>query len=180
MSVPLQWHSGLQDALSHAGKGNEAAFKAVYEHLADRVFSFVRARARTRDEALDIVQDVFVDVWGALPNFRYVSPAHFYSFVFVIAKRKLIRHYKTQTHESLDDLESNLHPSVEADVRDPDGMRELVAKLPEKYREVVELRYWSGLSFAEIGDILDISENNAKIRHHRAIKELERFINNHV
>ncbi|GMU73956.1 MAG: hypothetical protein AMXMBFR44_1550 [Candidatus Campbellbacteria bacterium] len=180
MSVPLQWQNGLQDALAQAGEGNEAAFQAVYEHLIDRVFSFIRTRARSREEAIDIAQEVFVDVWAALPNFRYVSPAHFYSFVFVIAKRKLIRHYKTKTHESLDDLELNLHPSVDADVHDPDGMRELVARLPEKYRDVVTLRYWSGLSFAEIGEHLGVTENNAKIRHHRAIKELERLIHSHV
>lgn len=180
MGVPLQWHSGLQDALFHAGQGNEAAFKAVYDHLVDRIFSFVRARARSREEAFDVTQEVFVDVWGALPNFRFISDAHFYSFVFVITKRKLIRHYKTHPHESLDDLETGIHPSIGPDISDPDGMRALVVQLPEKYREVVELRYWSGLSFAEIGEQLGVTENNAKIRHHRAIKELGRLMHHHA
>lgn len=180
MNVPLQWQKGLQDALASAGQGDEGAYRAVYEHLIDRVFTFVRARARSREEAIDIVQDVFVDLWGALPNFRYMSDAHFYSFVFTIAKRKLIRHYNTRTHDSLDDIDIHVHPSVDADVHDPDGMRGLVAQLPEKYRDVVELRYWSGLSFAEIGQQLGLTENNAKVRHHRAMKELERLIHNHA
>ncbi len=173
MSVPLQWPKGLADALALAGQGNELAFRAIYEHLSDRMFAFVRARARSRDEATDIMQDIFVDVWNALPRFTYITDAHFYSFVFTIAKRKLIRHYKTHRHESLDDLEGHEIPRMNADVTDPDGMRDIVAKLPEKYREVVTLRYWSGLSFAEIGESLGLTENNAKVRHHRALKELE-------
>jgi RNA polymerase sigma-70 factor (ECF subfamily) len=173
MSVPLQWQNGLQDALASAGQGNDLAFRAVYEHLSDRIFAYLRSRARSRDEAADIMQEVFLDVWNALPKFHYITDAHFYSFVFTITKRKLIRHYKTKTHESLDDVDTHLHPSIDADITDPDGMQNLVKLLPEKYRDVVTLRYWSGLSFAEIGHHLGITENNAKVRHHRALKELE-------
>ncbi len=180
MSVPPQNDNGLQDVLAQAGQGNDKAFRALYDHLADRIFSFVRPRTRGREESLDIVQDIFVDLWSALPKFRYISDAHFYSFVFVIAKRKLARHYGERTTESLDDLEVHAHPRVDADITDPDGMRTLVARLPEQYRDVVTLRYWSGLSFAEIGEMLGVSENNAKVRHHRALKLLERLMNEHV
>lgn len=179
MNVPLQSQTILQERLERAADGDEQAFREVYELLVDRVFSFIRMRARSRDEAMDIVQDVFLDVWGALSRFRYVSDAHFYSFVFVITKRRLIKHYKTHVHESLEELEPHVHPKVDADITDPDGVRDVVAKLPEKYRDVVALRYWSGLSFAEIGEYLGITENSAKVRHHRALKELERLIQRH-
>ena len=172
MGAPLQGYDSLADALAKAGEGHELSFRALYEHLIDRLFSFVRPRARSRDEATDIVQDIFVDVWGAMPRFTYISDAHFYSFVFTIAKRRLIRHYKTHTHESLDDLEQSEHPRIEADIVDPDGMRKLIEQLPEKHREVITLRYFSGLPFVEIADMLGTTETNAKVRHHRALKEL--------
>ncbi|QQR82356.1 RNA polymerase sigma factor [Candidatus Campbellbacteria bacterium] len=176
MGAPLTGYNSLADALAKAQLGHEIAFRAIYEHLVDRIFSFVRPRARSRDEATDIVQDIFVDVWGAMPRFTYISDAHFYSFVFTIAKRRLIRHYKTHTHESLDDFEQYELPRIEADIVDPDGMQKLVNQLSEKYREVVTLRYFSGLSFAEIGDLLGTTETNAKVRHHRALKELRELM----
>jgi RNA polymerase sigma-70 factor (ECF subfamily) len=180
MSVPLQGYSGLSEALAKAAGGDERAFRALYDHLVDRLFSYVRSRAREREEATDVVQDIFLDIWGALPRFQYISDAHFYGFVFTIAKRRLIRHYKSHRHESLDDLEPNQIPRIDADITDPDGVRALVDTLSEKYRDVIVLRYWSGLSFADIAFLLDTTETNAKVRHHRALKELHKLMNRHA
>jgi len=48
-----------------------------------------------------------------------------------------------------------------------------IEKLPEKYRTVIELRHWSGLTFGEIGKFIGEKETTVKVRHHRALKMLE-------
>lgn len=167
----------LKDIVEGAMAGRHDAFHVLYEHLVDRLYGYAHLRSASHAEALDIVQDTFVDLWSALGRFTYRSSGHFYSFVFTILKRRLYRHYRTHVRtESIDDLAPGEHPRSEAVIDDPDGMRELVGQLSEKYRDVVTLRYWSGLSFAEIADTLGQSETNVKVRHHRALKQLRELM----
>ncbi len=163
----------LRNMVERSKAGNQEAFHALYDVLADRLFGYIRSRVRSGDDATDILQDVIVDLWQALGRLEYRSEGHFYAFVFVITKRRLARHYDNRTNTtSLDDLTPSEHPSVEAELVDPDGMRAHVAKLPEKYRDVMVLRYWSGLGFAEIAHMLKTNENTVKVRHHRALEQL--------
>ncbi len=170
----------LETLITRIQSGDQEAFRMLYDSLADRLFGYVASRTGSRADALDVVQDIFIDLWSALGRFSYRSDGHFYSFVFTIAKRKLYRHYKDGGRtESIDDLSADDHPRVEADITDRDGMRELVEKLPEKYRDVIVLRYWSDMPFAEIADALDTTESNVKVRHHRALEKLRDLQNNH-
>ena len=163
----------LRNMLERAKAGNQEAFHGLYNVVADRLFGYIRSRVGTGEDATDILQDVIVDLWQALGRFEYRSEGHFYAFVFVITKRRLARHYEGRTNTtSLDDLTASEHPRVEAELVDPDGMRVHVARLSEKYRDVMTLRYWSGLSFAEIADMLKTNENTVKVRHHRALEQL--------
>ncbi|HYH63818.1 MAG TPA: sigma factor-like helix-turn-helix DNA-binding protein, partial [Urbifossiella sp.] len=55
-----------------------------------------------------------------------------------------------------------------------------VARLPDLDRDIVRLRHLEqGLSFAEIGAVLNLSEGAARTRHHRALAELERLLSGH-
>lgn len=167
----------LRNMLERAKAGNQEAFHGLYNVVADRLFGYIRSRVGTGEDATDILQDVIVDLWQALGRFEYRSEGHFYAFVFVITKRRLARHYKnTHVHSSLDDLAPSEHPRVDAELQDPDGMKPLVAKLPEKYQDVMNLRYWSGLGFAEIADMLGTNESTVKVRHHRALKQLKELL----
>ena len=167
----------LRNIVERSKTGNQEAFHELYGILADRLFGYIRSRVGDGEDATDILQDVIVDLWQALGRFEYRSEGHFYAFVFVITKRRLARHYDGRTNTtSLDDLTPAQHPSVEAELVDPDGMRVHVAKLPEKYRDVMVLRYWSGLGFAEIADMLKTNENTVKVRHHRALEQLRALV----
>lgn len=170
----------FETLITRIQSGDEEAFRTLYDALADRLFGYVGSRTRSRADALDLVQDIFIDLWASLGRFSYRSDGHFYSFVFTIAKRKLYRHYKKgDTVESLDDLAFDEHPRVEPDIVDPEGMRPLVALLPDKYRDVITLRYWSGMSFADIANALDTTETNVKVRHHRALEKLRDLQEHH-
>lgn len=163
----------LRGLVEQAGEGSQVAFHALYNTLADRLFGYIRQRTAGDEETADILQDVFLDIWQALKRFEYRTEGHFYAFVFTITKRRLARHYKHRhAHTSLDELTPAEHPRVDAELQDPDGMKPLVDRLSEKYREVMTLRYWSGLGFAEIAEMLGTNESTVKVRHHRALKEL--------
>jgi RNA polymerase sigma-70 factor (ECF subfamily) len=164
----------LKELVKQSSRGNKDAFHKLYLVLHKPVFSFIAYRAKTREDAKDITQDLFLDVWVGLPKFRYISEKKFYAFVFLIAKRKLARHYdRKETAE----LNETMSPDL-AEYKTPDDIlfNGAVKKLSSMYREVIELRYFSQLSFADIARFLKEKETTVKVRHHRAIKQLRNLL----
>ena len=176
MSLPNK--NTLKNLIISSIEGDEQSFHRLYNRLNSPLFKYIISRTKDRDDATDILQEVFVDVWKALQTFTYTSDGQFYGFVFTITKRKLGRHYKTQKITC--ELDENaLEHSYERNVELADDIRvlmEAVGGLKEKYRTVVELRYWSGLTFGEIGKMLARKETTVKVQHHRALKLLENIL----
>jgi len=176
--VSLPTEKTLKDLVISSIDGDEYAFHLLYERLNNTLFKYILARTKDRDDATDILQEVFIDLWRAFENFNYSSDGQFYGFVFIITKRKLGRHYKNKkVHDEYD--ENSLEQSFELDVEHRDDMRVLVQavnRLTDKYRSVIELRYWSGLTFGEIGKLVGDKETTVKVRHHRALKLLETIL----
>ncbi len=155
--------------------GNEDAFRAIFDRLSARLFAYVLSHTSHRDDALDIVQETFIDVWKGLPTFRYKSDEQFYGFVFVVLKRKIYKRYRNMRDTvSLD--EEIMHESYEMKTEDYRHLEKHIAKLREPYQDILKLRYWSGMTFAEAAAMLDIKETTAKVLHHRAIKKLQAML----
>ena len=173
--VGLSQKKNVENLIILSAQGDEVAFRGLYECLNDTLFKYIASRTKNRDDALDLLQDVFIDLWKALQKFSYRSEGQFYGFIFKITKRKLSKHY--QANRTTLELDENaLEQSYEMDIELNDNariMKKVVSGLKEKNRVVIELRYWSGLTFSEIGTLLNCKETTVKVRHHRALKTLK-------
>jgi len=153
-------------------------FRDVYEYFIDKIYAYIRYRVGTEEEALDLTQDVFIDLYEALPTFSYHSDPQFYSFVFTITKRKLAKHYAKVLPEKLrrvDVEESTL--SVSSDSTDTnDAVSRALQTLDEETREIITLHHWSRYTFPEIALLLNMTESATRVRHHRALKSLAAII----
>lgn len=153
--------------VKQSAEGNSESFRALYNHLVERVFIFVVARVNGRELAREITQDVFVELHKSLKNFSYQSDAAFYSFLFTIVRRQLARRYSEQKKYATAELEESLHgvvPSVETEF----AVENALNALDECSREIVVLHHWSRFTFAEIGEIINMTEGAVRVRHHRA------------
>jgi len=176
--VNLPGKKDIENLVVLSGQGDKVAFHDLYEKLNNTLFKYIVSRTRDRDEAKDLLQDVFIDLWKGLEKFSYSSESQFYGFVFTIIKRKLSKHYKNN-EQTLELDENTPGQNYEMDAEKKDDIRvmtEAVSKLKEKNRVVIELHYWSGLTFNEIGTILNCKETTVKVRHHRALKTLEEMM----
>lgn len=167
----------LEELLEDSKKGDQKAFRAVFDTLSNRLFTYALTHTKSRDEALDIVQETFIDLWSALPKFKYKNEESFYGFVFLILKRKLYKHYKKNI-KSVEFDEKYVEENYEIDVEDYRYLEKNISSLPKKYQELLKLRYWSALSFKEISILMDVKEGTAKVWHHRAIRTLRNGISN--
>ncbi len=136
-----------------------------------------RMRVREKDEVLS---RVFQKALGALPEFR--GESRLSTWLYRIAWREGLR--QVQREKTLDKRETNL----EFAIRKPDGaedqlttlerqetatsVRNSLNCLSERDREVVALRYFEELPYAQVADRMNISESAAKVRCHRALTRL--------
>ncbi|MDP2789254.1 MAG: sigma-70 family RNA polymerase sigma factor [bacterium] len=161
----------LEQSLKLAREDN-TAFREIYDSTINRVYSFVLLRVRNKELALDICQDTYLSFWKSLPRFEYMSDSQFYAFLFKVARRQLIR-ARMKMRETVE-LDEAYDIPIEGEERE--DYRVLLSKvqnLKESERLCVELRYFKDLKFQDIAEILGVSENNAKVIHHRAIKKLK-------
>ncbi|KKU79634.1 MAG: RNA polymerase sigma factor [Parcubacteria group bacterium GW2011_GWA2_47_7] len=172
----------LKDYIAKASTGDREAFRGIFEAANDKVFRFLLGQFHDRDQALDTLQDVFIDIWKGLPRFRYKSDEEFWGFVFLVARRKVYACRKNAhkqpvplERETLEFLHEETLPtsSPHEDYR---ILESALTKMGTISREVIALRYWSELSFKEIALAMNTTENSAKVRHHRALKELQTYL----
>lgn len=169
----------VQQLIMAAKAGDREAFRVLYELLAPKVFRFIRPRARTREDALDVLQETFIDLWKGLSTFSYQGDASLDAFLYTIASRKLARLFRwwkpTVSLESLDDVfvAPGMNEHEEGTVL---AIAHALRSLRAADREILVLRHMEGRSFSDIAELLGQSENTLKVRHHRALGRLRQIV----
>lgn len=164
MSVPLQ----KQQALSRA-----------YDDHADGLFRYCLVKLPHREQALDVVQEVFVRVWQYMLDDKEIS--NMKSFLFTTAHHLIIDDYRKKKLQSLDAMAEDGFDVVDtqgAPLLSVDSERALkaVQNLEPLYRDIIMMRYVNGLSPQEIAEITKLSENVVSVRIHRGLEKLRTIL----
>ncbi len=169
----------LQGLVEQSVGGDAGSFRTLVEQLDSKLFSYLCSRTSSREDALDTLQDVLVDLWQALRKFEYRSEAGFYRFVFTIAKRRLYRLYRKPHTTSLEDIDDVSDGSSLEGRGNTDALERAMGTLDTTARDIVTLKHWSGFSFGEIGALLSMKEEAVRVRHHRALAKMRNILENH-
>lgn len=156
--------------------GDAAAFAAVYEHFARRVYAYCLARVRRAADAEDLTQLTFLKVVEALPRYE-PRGLPFAAWLFRLAHNVVIDHFRERReHLALDDLHREVgeppHWMV-ASGRDDDLAAALPMLTPDQ-REVIAARFFAGLSVRETAALLCRDERAVRALQHRGIGALRR------
>ncbi|MEO8288272.1 MAG: RNA polymerase sigma factor [Chloroflexota bacterium] len=158
------------------------AFRQLYDRYLPRVFTYVSYRVGRRDEAEDLVSEIFLKVVEDLPRFEWRHGGSFAAWVFRIAHNAVANfHRDTARHGRL--LPADALPPIAANTLLPEDallrkelfahLHTVVNELPSRRREVVSLRYFAGLHNQEIAQILGIDERTVASTLSRALDELQ-------
>jgi RNA polymerase sigma-70 factor (ECF subfamily) len=166
-----------QDLISRCLAGDQTAYAALYRVYAGDVYRLVYGLLSHREDAEEVVQDTFV---YAMKNLRRYDPkrASFRTWLFVIAtsrtrNKRRRRWLPTISLRRL--LQFDLEPAApDVSDRPPEGrvedasrrrvLHEALASLSPKLREAAVLRYFDGLTYREMGEILRVSHKTAESR----------------
>lgn len=158
-----------------AQKGDREAFEVLFSMLSPRVFRFIRPRAKNREDALDVLQETFIDFWKGLPSFTYQGETALDAFLYRIAMRKLSKMFRLwPTHSSLDAVQDIVADESVAPYGATVDVALALASLGTNDREIIVSRSIEGKSFSEIAQLFGESENTLKVRHHRALARLRK------
>lgn len=166
---------------------HEARFLKAFEEYSDALFRHATIRISDRERAIDLVHDTFTKVWTYARNGHDIE--NYRPFLYKVLNNLIIDEYRKQKEASLDALLerdgvdegsfAELHESsVEALAATIDGKQalDLIASLPDVYREVLILRFVDGLGPREISTLIEESENVVSVRIHRGLKQLRDII----
>lgn len=155
-------------------KGDLGAFQALYQRHKGRVLGFLATRLGGRVEAEEVFQEVFLKLHSN--RFSYRDDVPFLAWLFTIARNAAIDHIrKQQTREKYLQLNQEEVDSAPDEGSVDRTIAETVAELSSlstAQRQVLEMRFNDGLSFAEIADSLKTSQPNARKIVSRAIHKL--------
>lgn len=161
--------------LSAAKLGDAEAFGKLYDVYIKQIYNFIFYKTMHRQIAEDICADVFLKAWKKLDQFKSGS---FQAWLYSIARNTVIDHYRQS--KELDDIEDCWDLRSEADLLvetdkliQIERLKEAMSLLAAKDRELLIMRFWQELSFAEIADCLGKQEGAVKMACVRAIKKLE-------
>ena len=150
-------------------------FLALYDRYFARVLGYVRLRVRDPATCEDVTSQVFIAALEQLGRFR--GNGSFAAWLFQIARNAVRDVHRRRPTEPLDSERAATDPSPEEQVLERERAAELHAQirlLRPEHQHLLALRYGAGLSFEEVGAMLDSAPATVRVRMHRILEELRR------
>ncbi|MGH7502992.1 MAG: RNA polymerase sigma factor [Longimicrobiales bacterium] len=168
--------------IDRARAGDRDAQEDLVRRHLGHVFDLAYRILGDRDAAQDATQDAMISALGALGRFR--GDASFRTWLLRITVNAAKTQFRRQFRRS--EVKLTLASDVRSEAADPALAAVLkseaarasaqLAKLPPKQRMAVVLRTSRGLSYAEVGEILECSEGAARVNYHLGIKRLRELL----
>lgn len=160
----------------------EAAFVRMVDRYSQRIYWTVRKIVVSHHDADDVVQNVFLKVWGSASGFR--GESGLFTWLYRIAVNEsvsLIRSRRGGLFSSLDDGGGGFDRIVASEgLIDGEGIERslarAVSRLPAKQRAVFTLRYWDEMPYEEMSRVLDTSVGALKASYHHAVGKVEQWV----
>ncbi len=150
------------------------AFEVLIRRHEGAVYRVALRMLGNPQDAEDAAQDALIQAWRALPSFRGASA--FSSWLYrIVTNRCLTLLAGRRAVVPLEDDRPDSRPGPEATVEAEEGFEELktaIMALTPEQRAPLVLREFEGLSYEEIGEVLDLSAGAVKGRLHRGRREL--------
>jgi RNA polymerase sigma-70 factor (ECF subfamily) len=174
-------------------QGNEAAFKTIVETWQNMVFNTALGIVQNAEDAEDIAQEVFVQVYQSIGSFK--GESKFSTWLYRITVTKSLDHERrkkrkkrfafvrsifSEQNEALVNPPDFHHPGVVLDDKeDAAVLFSAIAELPENQRVAFTLNKVEGLSYQEVSEIMKSTVSSVESLMHRAKNNLKKKLEDH-
>ena len=166
-----------KDLIARIAAKEHEAMQALFARHNVRVFRFLVGRVRNEAHAEELTNEVFLEVWKHAG--RYEGRSAVSTWVLAIAHNMAMSQLRKRKEDELEDgaaeqlADDSDDPEVSAQKRSKaEIMREVIDRLSDEHREVIDLVYYHEKSVREVSEIVGIPEATVKTRMHYARKSL--------
>ncbi|MGM0478823.1 MAG: RNA polymerase sigma factor [Bacteroidota bacterium] len=159
-------------------KSDPRHFAPLYEKYHEQIFRYINQRMDDQDLAFDVTSQVFFKAIKNIHKFEFRG-VPLGSWLYRIAKSELnqaFRNRKAKRAINIDETHVATFMEVfeqEESRRNRERLFRALGEMREKDLQLIELRYFEERPYREIGEILSIKENNAKVKTFRALERLK-------
>ena len=163
-------------------KKDDKAFTLLYDMYSRSLFSVIHVMLKNREEAEDVLQDVFIKIWKNIDSYQE-KKGRFYTWILNIARNTSIDKLRSKNFNNdkqnlssdnfvhlLDDSNSQTHKI------DSIGLKEFVQKLKPKCIQIIDLLFFKGYTQQEASDELDIPLGTVKTQNRNCINDLRNYL----
>lgn len=157
--------------------GNMDQFVILYDRYIDKIYKFIFFRTLHREHAEDLTSQVFIRAMDKISTFK-PDKGTFQAWLYQIARNIMIDEFRKQKptdnideHENLPSNE-NIENEVDKGIN-AQRLKKLLQQLPDESQELVTMRLWNELSYAEISSITGKTEGSLKMQFSRIIDKLQ-------
>lgn len=165
--------------IQHAKRDPER-FAPLYAKYHEQIYRYIYQRMDDVDLAADITSQVFLKAMNNLHKYEFRG-VPFGSWLYRIAKSELYQSFREQQAVRTVNIET-VHLSEfidsfceEENEANKKRLFECIAKLKEEDVQLLEMRYFERRPFKEIAEILEVTENNAKVKCFRVLEKLKKL-----
>ncbi|MFM7022982.1 MAG: RNA polymerase sigma factor [Flavobacteriales bacterium] len=157
-------------------------FETLYSRYFLQIFRYILNRIREEGQTAEITSDVFAKALANIKKYKY-KEVPFVAWLYGIARNEMLQHFRKQKKQNVFFVEEDRLRYFTEEV---DGvnkeelfqqMKKALEQLEPEELELVEMKYFQQLSHREIAGILNISEENARVKTYRVIKKLKETVN---
>ncbi len=161
--------------------GDRQAFETIYNEYVDVLFDYGSKITSNRDLLKDSIQDLFIDVYKYGSKLK--KPEYLEFYLYKSLKRIIVRKLKENqrldlTDDSLEqfNLKFSIEDAPDSDIREEhlQILQKELKKLDTKKRELLFLKFNSGLTYAEIGEMLEMKPDTVKKQVQRLLKQIQK------
>jgi len=156
----------------------EAAFVEVMNLYKKPLYARVRAMTGNHPDADDALQNAFVKAWKHISGFK--GDSALYTWLYRIATNEALTLLAKRSKMQMVDMEESHHHGGQTDGPDGNEIKKkldaAVVTLPEKQRQVFEMKYFSEMKYEEMAKITGTSVGALKANYFHAVRKIEEFL----
>ncbi|MDQ3190222.1 MAG: sigma-70 family RNA polymerase sigma factor [Bacteroidota bacterium] len=167
--------------LIKAAQRNPAYFEVLYNKYYEQLLKFIYQRVNSKDTAFDITSQVFLKALVNLPRYQ-PKGVPFSAWLYRIAINEMNRMFKTNVAQRALNVEMNMVGDIMEEMKEDNQeekhnqLIDALTRLEEPDLQMIEMRFFEKRAFKEIAHILNITENNAKVKVYRILEKLKNII----
>ncbi|CAN5340093.1 sigma-70 family RNA polymerase sigma factor [soil metagenome] len=165
-----------------AAQQDTRQFEPLYNRYYEAIFRFIYQRINDKHLSGDLTSEVFMKALSSIKSFSSQG-IPFSSWLFRIARNILIDRFRRGKNQRVVNVETSALAGMaeEAEVSDVDDVKmnrmlQCLEHLADDDMQMIEMRYFEKRSFKEIGEILCIRENNAKVKTYRILDKMKNLM----